>query len=191
MALARIVPIALVALVGATFLSAHPHHRLLPSQEASTPPPGTIAPGAKGVSGQGALRFRVVPTSLGGDLLNTLASPTGDDDLGLPSVRDYFAGGGSFAPTDVAFLEGLLYVTTGYSSLDTVLTARVSAYNPLRTAWHDLAFGGRASGPGQFGTGHSITVPPGTRRIDVADRLYGGGAAAGGGQAGHHRAGLE
>src|SRR2546425_3087351 len=76
---------------------------------------------------------RVFTTSLGGELLNTLASPTGDDDLGLPSVRDYFAGGGSFAPTDVAFLEGLLYVTTGYSSLDTVLTARVSSYNPLKT----------------------------------------------------------
>src|SRR5207244_13530172 len=49
--------------VGATSLAAHPHHRLLPSQEASTPPPGTIAPGAKGVSGQGALRFRVVLTA--------------------------------------------------------------------------------------------------------------------------------
>ena len=265
MAVARIVAIALVALLGATSLPAHPHHHgSLPFQEASTPAPGTIAPGAKGVSGQGALRFRVVltapqlpeearkvvvsahggfavdhrpgkeetyfalpgagilrmsadlkqvvlvptaqemkgtnlhntaiwygpdgtayltfpandagrvfTTSLGGELLNTLASPTGDDDLGLPSVRDYFAGGGPFAPTDVAFLEGLLYVTTGYSSLDTVLTARVSSYNPLRTAWHDLAFGGRGAGPGQFGTGHGITVPPGTRRIDVADRLYG------------------
>jgi len=265
MALARIVAIVLVALVSASSLLTHPHHHgPLPSQEASTPAPGTIAAGAKGVSGQGALRFRVlltaaqlpeearkvvvsahggfavdhrpgkeetyfalpgagilrmsadlkqvvlVPTaqemkgtnlhntaiwygpdgtayltfpandagrvfttSLGGELLNTLASPTGDDDLGLPSVRDYFAGGGSFAPTDVAFLEGLLYVTTGYSSLDTVLTARVSSYNPLRTAWYDLAFGGRGAAPGQFGTGHGITVPPGTRRIDVADRLYG------------------
>jgi hypothetical protein len=264
MALARIARLALIALAGATSLSAHPHHRLLPSQETPAPPPGTIAPGAKGVSGQGALRFRValtaaqlpeearkvvvsahggfavdhrpgkeetyfalpgagilrmsadlkqialVPTapemkgtnlhntaiwygpdgtpylsfpandagrvfttSLGGDLLNTLASPTGDEDLGLPSVHDYFAGGGAFVPTDVAFLEGLLYITTGYSSLDTVLTARVSGYNPLRTIWHDLSFGGRGDGPGQFGTGHGITVPPGTRRIDVADRLYG------------------
>jgi hypothetical protein len=261
---ARIVSIALVALAGATFLPAHPHHGSLAPQEAPVPAPGTIAPGAKGVSGQGALRFRVVltaaqlpeearkvlvsahggfavdhrpgkeetyfalpgagilrmsadlkqivlvptapemkgtnlhntaiwygpdgtpylsfpandagrvfTTSLGGDLLDTLASPTGDDDLGLPSVRDYFAGGGAFVPTDVAFLEGLLYVTTGYSSLDTVLTARVSSYNPLRTAWFDLAFGGRGDGPGQFGTGHGITVPRGTRRIDVADRLYG------------------
>jgi hypothetical protein len=244
---------------------AHPHHRAsLPAQDAPTPPPGTIAPGAKGVSGQGALRFRVVltaaqlpeearnvvvsahggfavdhrpgkeetyfalpgagilrmsadmkqialvptapemkgtnlhntaiwygpdgtayltfpandagrvfTTSLAGELLNTLVSPTGDEDLGLPSVRDYFAGGGAFVPTDVAFLEGLFYVTTGYSSLDTVLTARISSYNPLRTAWYDLAFGGRGPAPGQFGTGHGITVPPGTKRIDVADRANG------------------
>src|SRR6266581_6912165 len=187
MALARTVAIALVALVGATSLPAHPHHGSLPSQEASTPAPGTIAPGAKGVSGQGTLRFRVlltaaqlpeearkvvvsahggcavdhrpgkeetyfalpgagilrmsadlkqvvlVPTapemkgtnlhntaiwygpdgtayltfpandagrvfttSLGGELLHTLARPTDSDEFGLPSVHDYFAGGGAF-----------------------------------------------------------------------------------------------
>ena len=33
-----------------------------------------------------------------------------------------------------------------------------------------MIFGGRGTGPGQLGTGHGITVPPGTRRIDVADR---------------------
>jgi hypothetical protein len=113
---------------------------------------------------------RVFTTSLTGDLLNTLTRPGEGDDLGLPSVRDYFAGGGAFVPTDVEFLDGLLYVTTGYSSLDTVLTARVTSYSPLRAAWFDLAFGGKGSAPGQFGTGHGITVPPGTRRLDVADR---------------------
>src|SRR2546427_1477264 len=210
MALARIVAIALVALLGATSLPAHPHHHgSLPSQEASTPAPGTIAPGAKGVSGQGALRFRVVltaaqlpeearkvvvsahggfavdhrpgkeetyfalpgagilrmsadlkqivlvptaqemkgtnlhntaiwygpdgtayltfpandagrvfTTSLGGELLNTLASPTGDDDLGLPSVRDYFAGGGAFVPSGAAFVAGRLPGAIGSSTLD-------------------------------------------------------------------------
>jgi hypothetical protein len=113
---------------------------------------------------------RVFTTSLAGDLLHTLARPADTDEFGLPSVRDYFAGGGAFVPTDVEFLDGLLYVTTGYSSLDTVLTARVTSYSPLRAAWFDLAFGGRGSGPGQLGTGHGITVPPGTRRVDVADR---------------------
>lgn len=113
---------------------------------------------------------RVFTTSLTGDLLHTLARPTESDDLGLPSVRDYFAGGGAFVPTDVEFLDGLIYVTTGYSSLDTVLSARVTSYSPLKAAWYDLAFGGKGGAPGQFGTGHGITVPPGTRRIDVADR---------------------
>jgi len=265
MTLARLVALVGVALLGARSLSAHPHHRSLgPQEAAATPAPGTIAPGARGVSGQGALRFRVAltaaqlpeearkvvvsahggfavdhrpgkeetyfalpgagilrmsadlkridlvatapemkgtnlhntaiwygpdgtaylsfpandagrvfTTSLGGELLDTLAPPTGAEDLGLPAVRDYFAGGGAFVPTDVAFLDDLLYVTTGYSSLDTVLTARVSGYRPLKTIWHDLSFGGRGEGPGQFGTGHGITVPPGTKRIDVSDRLYG------------------
>ena len=113
---------------------------------------------------------RVFTTSLTGDLLHTLARPTESDDLGLPSVRDYFAGGGAFVPTDVEFLDGLIYVTTGYSSLDTVMSARVTSYSPLKAAWYDLAFGGKGGAPGQFGTGHGITVPPGTRRIDVADR---------------------
>ena len=116
---------------------------------------------------------RVFTTSLAGELLNTLAAPTSNDEFGLPSVRDYFAGGGAFVPTDVEFLDGLLYITTGYSSLDTVLTARVTSYLPLKAAWFDLAFGGRGTGPGQLGTGHGITVPPGTKRIDVADRANG------------------
>jgi hypothetical protein len=116
---------------------------------------------------------RVFTTSLAGELLNTLARPTESDEFGLPSVRDYFAGGGAFVPTDVEFLDGLLYITTGYSSLDTVLTARVTSYRPMRAVWYDLAFGGRGVGPGQFNTGHGITIPPGTRRIDVADRANG------------------
>jgi hypothetical protein len=116
---------------------------------------------------------RVFTTSLAGELLHTLARPTESDEFGLPSVRDYLAGGGAFVPTDVEFLDGLLYVTTGYSSLDTVLTARVTSYRPLEAAWFDLAFGGKGGAPGQFGTGHGITVVPGTRRIEVADRANG------------------
>jgi hypothetical protein len=116
---------------------------------------------------------RVFTTSLAGELLNTLVPPTANDEFGQPSVRDYFAGGGAFVPTDVEFLDGLLYITTGYSNLDYVLTARVTSYRPMKAAWFDLAFGGRGTGAGQLGTGHGITVPPGTRRIDVADRANG------------------
>lgn len=113
---------------------------------------------------------RIFTTSLTGELLHTLGRPTENDDLGLPSARDFFAGGGPFAPTDVEFLDGLLYISTGYSSLDNVLTARVSSYSPLKIGWYDLAFAGRGSAPGQLGTGHGITIPIDTKRVDVADR---------------------
>ncbi len=112
----------------------------------------------------------VFTTKLDGKLVHTLQPPDGGSDLGSPIVNDYFAGKGNFVPTDVEYLDGLLYMTTGYSNLDFVLTARVSSLQPFQAVWHDLAFGGRGTGVGQFGTGHGITVPPGKKRIDVTDR---------------------
>ena len=113
---------------------------------------------------------RVFTTSLDGKLVHALKPPEGGTDLGHPAATDYFSGRGNFVPTDVDQLDGLLYVATGYSNLDFVLTARILGANPFQAAWHDLAFGGKGSGSGQFGTGHGITVPPGKKRIDVADR---------------------
>src|SRR5437016_1772517 len=112
----------------------------------------------------------VFTTTLEGKLLHTLNTPTAEDDFGIPTVNDYFAGKGNFAPTDVEYLDGLYYVTTGYSNLDYVLTARILSRNPFKAIWHDLAFGGKGTGPGQFMTGHGITVPPGKKRLDIADR---------------------
>jgi hypothetical protein len=113
---------------------------------------------------------RVFVTTLDGKLVQTLPAPEGGSDLGHPVATDYFKGRGSFVPTDVEHLDGLLYVSTGYSNLDFVLTARVLSLNPFRAAWHDLAFGGKGTGAGQFGTGHGITVPPGMKRLDISDR---------------------
>jgi len=112
----------------------------------------------------------VFTTTLEGKLLHTLNTPTAQDDFGIPTVNDYFAGKGNFAPTDVEYLEGLYYLTTGYSNLDYVLTARILSRNPFQALWYDLAFGGKGTGPGQFMTGHGITVPPGKKRLDIADR---------------------
>lgn len=112
----------------------------------------------------------VFTTTLDGKLLHTLKTPEPGTDLGNPIANNYFMGRGNFVPTDVEQLQGLLYITTGYSNLDFVLTARILGTNPFNAAWHDLAFGGRGTAPGQFGTGHGITVPPGTKRIEVADR---------------------
>ena len=84
--------------------------------------------------------------------------------------RDYFFGKGHFAPTDVEEIGGQFYVATGYSSLDFILTARILSTNPFKVIWHDLAFGGKGSEPGKFGTGHGSTVRPGKKRLDVSDR---------------------
>lgn len=113
---------------------------------------------------------QVFTTTLEGKLVHTLNSPTGADDFDQPTVNNYFTGRGSFVPTDVEQLDGLLYITTGYSNLDYVLTARILSTNPFKIIWNDLAFGGKGSGVGQFGTAHGITVPPGKKRLDIADR---------------------
>jgi hypothetical protein len=112
---------------------------------------------------------KVFITTLEGRLVAVLNPPERGTDLGHPVANDYFLGNGSFIPTDTAYLRGLLYVSTGYSNLDFVLTARIST-DPFRVAWHDLAFGGKGSGAGQFGTGHGINVRPGLQQLEVADR---------------------
>ncbi len=112
----------------------------------------------------------IFTTTLQGKLVHTLERPGGSDSFDQPTVDDYFLGGGKFAPTDVEHLEGMFYITTGYSPLDYVLTARILSTNPFRVVWNDLAFGGRGDSPGEFGTGHGITLSPDRKRIDVADR---------------------
>ncbi len=113
---------------------------------------------------------RVFITTIDGKLVQTLMPPEGMSDLGNPAATNYFLGRGSFIPTDVEYIDGMLYMSTGYSNLDFVLTARVASTNPLRFEWNDLAFGGKGTAPGQFGTGHGITVPLGTKRLDISDR---------------------
>ena len=130
-------------------------------------------------AGKGHLSFpgngtsTVYTTSLDGTLEHTLTAPDGSKDLGHPTATQFFYGRGNFVPTDVDQLGGLLYIATGYSSLDYVVTAKIESTNPFKVSWYDLAFGGKGAGTGQFGTGHGITVPVGTRRIDVADRPNG------------------
>jgi len=113
---------------------------------------------------------KVFTTTLDGKLVNTLDAPTASDDFGVPEVNDYFRGAGKFVPTDVEQLDGLYYITTGYSPLDYVLTARILGTSPLQTIWNDLVWGGKGTAHGQFNTGHGITIPPGKKRLDVSDR---------------------
>jgi hypothetical protein len=126
--------------------------------------------GAPFLSFPGNAVGKIFTTSLDGKLIHTLNAPPGFRDMGHPVATDYFTGRGNFIPTDVEVLDGLFYIPTGYSNLDFVLTARIESTSPFKADWHDLAFGGRGGGPGQFGTGHGITIPPGTARIEVSDR---------------------
>lgn len=113
---------------------------------------------------------KIFTTTLDGRLVNKLDAPTAADRFEQRQVHDYFLGGGNFAPTAVEYLEGLYYVTTGYCNLDYVLTARVTPQPPFEAVWNDLAWGGKGTAPGQFGTGHGITKTPGEPNLDVADR---------------------
>ncbi|MCB1022601.1 MAG: hypothetical protein H6509_08760 [Bryobacterales bacterium] len=127
-------------------------------------------------AGKGFLVFpgnqsnRVYTTTMDGKLLDTIEPPTDKVKFSEAKVATYFREGGPFVPTDVEYLDGTYYIATGYSKLDYVLMARVMGTSPFRTAWTRKAFGGKGEGVGQFGTGHGITVPPGKKRIDVADR---------------------
>ena len=112
---------------------------------------------------------RVYTTTLDGKLLHTLAPPE-DDISDQSAVNAYFRGGGAFVPTDVEYLDGSFFIATGYSKLDYVLTAKVTRLTPFRAEWSKKSFGGKGESAGMFGTGHGITVPPGLKRIDVADR---------------------
>ena len=59
---------------------------------------------------------RVYTTTLDGKLLNTLEPPTEKNDLGAATPNTYFKEGGAFIPTDVEYLDGLFYITTGIRS---------------------------------------------------------------------------
>ncbi|MBM3797869.1 MAG: hypothetical protein FJW31_28345 [Acidobacteria bacterium] len=113
---------------------------------------------------------KVFITNLEGKLVHTINAPDGTQEMGSTTANNYYLGRGNFIPTDVEYLNGLFYIATGYSNLDMILTAKVTSANPFRTEWNDLSFGGRGANPGQFGTSHGITIPPGTTRIDVSDR---------------------
>lgn len=115
---------------------------------------------------------KVFTTTLGGELVSVLDAPTYRDQFEQPEIAEYFLGGGNFAPTGVAYLNGLYYVSTGYCQLDFVLTATVSPDNPRRVEWHDLAFGGKGDGRSQFRTAHAIAVCPGTTQLDITDRPH-------------------
>lgn len=124
----------------------------------------------------------VLTTSLDGILKHTLGTPSTDITFSADRVNRYFEKDGKFVPTDVEYVHGKYFITTGYSSLDYVLSAKVSVKKAGRRArksssgpsvsaeWVPLAFGGRGIRPGQLGTGHGVTLIPNSTTLAVSDR---------------------
>lgn len=112
---------------------------------------------------------KIFTTTLDGNLVSVLNAPTADEHFEEPQIRDYFLGGGNFAPTGVTYLDGFYYITTGYCALDFVLTARVSV---PEITWNDLAFGGKGDGRDQFQTAHAIMAHPEENQVEITDRRH-------------------
>src|SRR3954451_18404629 len=74
---------------------------------------------------------KVFITGLDGKLQATLNTPDAGVDLGNSAPNEYFKASGKFVPTDLEQLDGKLYIATGYSKLDYVLTARILKTSPV------------------------------------------------------------
>lgn len=115
---------------------------------------------------------KVFTLSLDGKLLNTLEPPT-NKTFAVEAVTKYFSEPkNKFVPTDIEMINSMYFIPTGYSALDYVLEAKVTEGTPLQVSWTDQAFGGKGDGPGQFQTGHGITLSPDKTVINVADRPH-------------------
>lgn len=104
-------------------------------------------------------RQRVYITNSSGELLKVLSQPR---------VNTYYEAGGGFVPTDVEQVPGGdIFVVTGYSKGDYVVSA-----DPFKGTWKSIVFGGRGREHGKFGTGHGITWNRRQETLDIADRPH-------------------
>ena len=99
---------------------------------------------------------KVFITDVEGKLLQTIGRPTM-----LP-----YSKGAPYAPTDTAYVDGLLWVTDGYAS------KFVMSYDLNEEKWPGTIFGGRSKKieAGKFGVNHGITIRKGL--IYIADRFF-------------------
>jgi len=124
---------------------------------------------------------RVLVVGLDGNVLQELNMPSGGE-FNFDSANAYYSNRPSrtyikpfdffspnkpsFACTDVTYLDGKLYVVTGYCDGDFVLTA--SDDGAGKWQWGPTAWGGKGDAPGQFQTAHGVFAHDG--HIFVANR---------------------
>ena len=85
---------------------------------------------------------KIFTTTMDGKLIHTLEAPDAMTDFEHQAVNTYFSEGGKFVPTGITHINGMLYVTTGYSDLDYILGRNSRALIHLRRVgirWHSGA----------------------------------------------------
>ena len=119
---------------------------------------------------------QVVIVTLDGTVRQVIGRPTGQE-FYFQEANDYYSehngaprgtGAGYFKVTDVTFLNGTLFVVTGYCPGDFVLTLRPDADNQNKWIWGPVAWGGKGDEPGKFRTAHGVYAHDG--HIFVANR---------------------
>jgi len=114
---------------------------------------------------------RVLIVDLQGNVQQTLCSPRGGEfnfgeANGYYSEKRHLGAPKLFSCTDVTFMDGKLYVVTGYCDGDFVLTAEVGSNGQWQ--WGPTAWGGKGDRAGQFQTAHGVTAH--NNHIYVANR---------------------
>ena len=107
---------------------------------------------------------RVMVLGLDGGIVSELGKPKGTE-FSFEPANKFFSGKSNFAPTDVTYHDGTLYVAHGYSKGDFVMTVVDIDHSWV---WGSTAWGGKGNAEGQFNTAHGIFAHKGN--ILVANR---------------------
>ncbi|MCB0669360.1 MAG: hypothetical protein KDC80_26230, partial [Saprospiraceae bacterium] len=111
---------------------------------------------------------RVLVLNIDGSIVSDIVKPIGSE-FDFAQANEFYASEESnFGVTDVTYLNGTIYASTGYSKGDFILTIeeKEGSWN-----WGKLAWGGKGDKPGQFQTAHGVYAHDG--HILVANRAAG------------------
>jgi hypothetical protein len=111
---------------------------------------------------------RVLVLDIDGTIVSDIVKPTGCEFAFGEANAFYASEESNFGVTDVTYLDGVIYASTGYSKGDFILTIeeKEGSWN-----WGRLAWGGKGDNPGQFQTAHGVYAFDGY--ILVANRAAG------------------
>lgn len=111
---------------------------------------------------------RVLVLNIDGTIVSDILKPTGNEFDFAPANNFFASKKSNFGVTDVAYLDGTIYASHGYSKGDFILTM---VEKQGSWTWGRLAWGGKGNNPGQFQTAHGIYAHQG--HLLVANRAAG------------------